>query len=1745
MTTKAHSVKARVSEVFSFTLAFMLLVLMTPSAYADEPSESASPSSSASSSANPSASSSASSASGSGVSASGDTITSDGSAESITALAIAMASNLSKDNSPGLDLSSLKQEEARFVGVFLSNYYTPFVTEFGDSEEGSDTTQQAKDGMKKVLVDTMGMSDANASTLTEFTWAKVKETASSESGALHWEVSKEPVYSGSGIKLDTKAFPATMYNLQMFSAGGFGSDIDPLNNDNSTKVFDAVKSKWESAKGQPSYDNTFKSGFKDGMNAVFGEGNHYAHLVTSDGFPMYSVDLSGTEVTPSAHAYYKAVAQSGTEGAKNGFGTSFFDFTKKEWDDGALDKATLKNTVWGQELRASAFGDIISAGGAHQYAVIPASSNPYAFEGVGDFKDNVPGSTYYMQNSLGINSSASSSLFTSSSNNQCEIGDYASLNGVYGAIKLSDRDPNPSYRFIRGDSGTDFDTSDTFFSGINAEGTTVLDLAREYASQFMEGEAETLVNYDQGIVETQSQYAFDMYADGKDSYGIPAPYRTRSGNGARGFTLGEIVFTERSMPCNGKVVLADLMNLWEGKKVKYETFNVADANDNGNLKTLTGEGEEPTALNVKAVEADLFKNSLNSSEGYAGLASEALSSSNAYVLYLTYVMASVQDGEGTDIQKELGFRLNNDMPKIPDTPFELSEEAQESLAQAQSDEIDRQIKEWLYYFMHPSEGIRYFQTWFKNKTTGVIVQTHNDMVGANNAPVIAGSTRYIGFSGYVTVPNLTDLQWTDTLYNGYKDNFMYFFFAIFFIILIYTVVGVLKFKEFVASVLLFTALAWATPNLLVGGIDTTNNTIEKIYSKKFTYWAVVQNQTFAKEIDEAATAPTYEQYLKSQYQALSNADITGTGGNNKGTDSVVVKWQAPKKMKSLIIGDSEIDKEVLENPSGNQFIDLVGQGMNESVSGQSYTGRSTDTFLYRSYIDLHNFSKYIYKGIVDGTVVSNPVPNTANWSDDLYTAFGEAPSAMRTYNLSGYGVDSLSNAMSSEIPSRVTVPMSSGIVNDALAQVGSMESMTSATQFGVDTRAFSFGLPMFTGGTGSNSDASSGSDSEPSESPSADASAEPSDSSDSESSDSESSESSAPASNLDFMETLKTNANRSNPSGAVEFDPSANGYTEEDYVSLAMFGLMSESPYYYYAWTLYDQGIGFDGADESFKDLVLSADGRGYFYNTVGNGEMRDFLDNRSLFTYVIPYLHEVNGVVEEYDRVYGLKYTPGIPTVEGFESELGEDPELQAKYAQNLATARILTLYTPWVDLMYDTSYAKSQEINVLGEDVVIRDPINPASYPENRPMVFSESEMVDMGLQPDDLTEVEKRIIDVSKSSVESMFGLLNSYNFNNSVLVTASAMQTTFSFNSTFSDTNFLGIGDTVTLYPQSFELKSFSYDPYLRMVLSQSTGEDITSSSGSQYYTDIINNSSMLTGIVMWLLDIVSVYVIPWGTLLAVLGIALLSMAKVYTGVLRVEEGKQFWKTVRRGLLFPLGILLAVSFIRAWITSLFLSNGNTAVTGYSGFSISLGDPVLAMVAMLSISIIYMAFMFYTIATIYKGLFETSQVIGASLKGVGSQVVSGFKSLTSGGGVSGALSAMRTSSPSSSSSSSPSSASAPKDSVASSASDRASSGAKSSMVSARLSRVSDAESKTPTAKRRRKTVDVRSRLSRSRTERKNAERRVQAEDKARERLSAQKAKAESRASSGGFVGRLRPGSAPASSKKKPSAKDRLNGK
>jgi hypothetical protein len=155
----------------------------------------------------------------------------------------------------------------------------------------------------------------------------------------------------------------------------------------------------------------------------------------------------------------------------------------------------------------------------------------------------------------------------------------------------------------------------------------------------------------------------------------------------------------------------------------------------------------------------------------------------------------------------------------------------------------------------------------------------------------------------------------------------------------------------------------------------------------------------------------------------------------------------------------------------------------------------------------------------------------------------------------------------------ITMPLSSKIVDRAFAQEGSISQSKELTSlFGISQDFFNFSIPMFN-------------------------------------------------TNMDFHDELIDKAKSEDGKAAIdkvdETSPTRKkdgkdvpnyDLKEEDYTGLAAYGLYTESPFYFFSWKLYDMGLQPESSTSgSYTRLLLSKPNGGFFYNTLGNGELKGF----------------------------------------------------------------------------------------------------------------------------------------------------------------------------------------------------------------------------------------------------------------------------------------------------------------------------------------------------------------------------------------------------------------------------------------------------------------------------------------------------------------------------------------------------------
>lgn len=416
------------------------------------------------------------------------------------------------------------------------------------------------------------------------------------------------------------------------------------------------------------------------------------------------------------------------------------------------------------------------------------------------------------------------------------------------------------------------------------------------------------------------------------------------------------------------------------------------------------------------------------------------------------------------------------------------------------------------------------------------------------------------------------------------------------------------------------------------------------------------------------------------------------------------------------------------------------------------------------------------------------------------------------------------------------------------------------------------------------------------------------------------------------------------------------------------YSLLTESPFYYF-YNTFKHRYALDG---DFKSSLLNK--KTFKINSSKfdmDQKIRDFMDMEGLFTYVVPYLNQGNQYVYGYTSLYGSDIA-GYDFTQGEGTPTEKQKALKARFdseklkKQNMRN--VWKLYTPWVDTLYNQD-VRNIDVPIANKTVLVPDTLNPAMYQSvGRPMIFSEADMRAKNYTFGDLSTVEKKIIQTQKETYKDLMYLTNYYDFDDEVLITAAAMTATFNFNREFSENKV--IGDSTVLYPQSYELKNFNYDAFMRLMLLNATGEPILSDDADgDLYQRIINKTSIFTGIILLATDVLGVIAIPamkFATLICMFFLTIiLAVSLVITPPERVV------KTVFKHLGVPVLMYFGASVLFSLTISLFMGDGLSDYVGASSPELSITDPTVMMLALILIDCVYIFVLFKIIQWLFSSL------------------------------------------------------------------------------------------------------------------------------------------------------------------------------
>ena len=995
-------------------------------------------------------------------------------------------------------------------------------------------------------------------------------------------------------------------------------------------------------------------------------------------------------------------------------------------------------------------------------------------------------------------------------------------------------------------------------------------------------------------------------------------------------------------------------------------------------------------------------------------------------LFLTYLVAYVNSSEMTASVDKVAIEKSGEKFYLAFNSQNFPQAVQGSIEWTTTDITTDEVLSFVYYLLHPSKGVEYFARLIKNKLSGLIVSWHEDIVGNTSTNTTTGATKYVGFTGYTTIPNLYDIEWLAGVLSYFDVIVVYLIILMCIVLLCYIIVGQLSVTKALTNLIIFSFLAFLPPVAISSVINVINVTSDSIYSRKFDYWAMTQGETYIPYLVGDGTADSATGMLISQ--------SSGSKDNESGytaSQAVKVKWGTPKRVKELAGLRDALNRLTSASGLGNSASILTNM-FNSQSDTESFVDDASVTYLYRDYLDIYKYGAVTYNiynpqgynfgGVSTKDAATNMISGTDRvskvWSEtNGYTQSFFTTSGVQTAKLV------MANMPNSSYTTEEAYLGTSSL--DAIARgflVSTVYTQNPEGYYVTSTLAPSLFLRF-----GSDSLSRIAYDTENIKSAYTD------------------------GLNINYRTIKDLGAGSTKTSYGIpteNFDYSINSFIADasavvpvsiesskmrKNLSTLYYSLYSESPYYYFNYNTRDQlsalttykynKLAIQQASVTtgaIKDLFLQ-NNQDYFFNLNNNagdgyGELRDFMNMHDFFYYILPVLQQGVDNVNTFDDLFGmylyddssLGYDSGGNIL--YDGVSFDDMQAVGKYMESKKCNEeeiykvwhdynvysLYNTYTTWLATMNDCRYADKETIVVAGEKFVVKNPLDPTSYftvddngvmTEGRYMVFSRSEMAYYGLSMSELTQVEQKIIKTQDAVYKESLNLMNYFTLSNETLIHAYSFIQLFEFNKQFSQKSF--VSSNLTLYPQGYELKAFTLDAYLRLIVAESSGEAIMQDSYDGYnesiYMRVLQNTSVFFGFVLLINDFICMYALPIIRFVFILIIFLVSLCMIIAAAIKLNEDSSnsliasCWKS----LISPLLSFGIVSVGLAFIVSLFMSNGAQGVTQTST-SISLGDPTMVLLLLIAINISAIVLYWKITSKCFKDLVFYLKAIGQSVLG-----------------------------------------------------------------------------------------------------------------------------------------------------------------
>lgn len=384
-----------------------------------------------------------------------------------------------------------------------------------------------------------------------------------------------------------------------------------------------------------------------------------------------------------------------------------------------------------------------------------------------------------------------------------------------------------------------------------------------------------------------------------------------------------------------------------------------------------------------------------------------------------------------------------------------------------------------------------------------------------------------------------------------------------------------------------------------------------------------------------------------------------------------------------------------------------------------------------------------------------------------------------------------------------------------------------------------------------------------------------------------------------------------------------------------------------------------DGKEEEVHKTFMHAGESGY---------LRDILDFEEMFKNMIPYLYAMQLGAE------GYKDEPGY---------FSEDDMIEG-YPKHEFLNKSWIFRSNWV-----TKIMENKDFNTVGHirdkdgnSYEVANMLLPSCYPEDRPMIFSEAQMKQYGLDEADLSLIELKCLAVNKE-VYKQWTLLVNYasvkGLTREVMLREMALTALFAFNKEFSPVGVTGAA--YQMYPVGLDLRSISFDSVMKMLMLNVT-HDTAFIYGDTMQT-IVEDADIGTALVLLVTAWICATFIPLVRNVLMGAIFFLGLWSIVWSIMKDTKTKA---KVSCGYFVSNVVFLGMTFIYYSIIKTLVAMTTTdQVLTISQVEINTGNPIWCLIVMLVISCLYVFFMYKFGCMLFKSYRDMGFEIYAGISSI----------------------------------------------------------------------------------------------------------------------------------------------------------------